>query len=84
MSLDQPVVVEPQQCDHVAHVLLVLDPPRRPSGLVGEHRMVADAALRVELVPDVLGEAEVGGVVAVQVADLPPADAEGELAAALY
>ena len=35
-----------------------------------------------ELVPDALGEPEVGGVVAVQVADLAPADLERELAAA--
>ena len=35
-----------------------------------------------QLRPDVLREREVGGVVAVQVADLAAADLEGELAAA--
>jgi hypothetical protein len=38
-------------------------------------------ALLPQLGPDLLREDEVGGVVAVQVADLAPADREGELAA---
>ena len=43
--------------------------------------MADDPPLGVQHVPDVLGEAEVRGVVAVQVADLAPAEPERELAA---
>ena len=44
--------------------------------------MVDDAALVEQAVPDVLGEEEMRGVVAVQVPDLAGADLERELAAA--
>ncbi len=44
--------------------------------------MRLDPALRHQVAPDRLGEGEVGGVVAVQVADLAALDLECELAAA--
>jgi hypothetical protein len=40
-----------------------------------------DSPLRLEGGPDLLREGKVGGVVAVQVTDLPPAELEGELSA---
>jgi hypothetical protein len=40
------------------------------------------ASFVLELRPEVLPEEEVGGVIAVEVADLVPADPEGPLAAA--
>src|SRR5712691_2404597 len=76
LARHRAVVVEPQQLDHLADVGLVLDPARsRPAG-VREDRMGHDPALRPELVPDVLGESEVGDVVAVQVTDLAATDLE--------
>ena len=48
----------------------------------GEDGVVDDPALLEQLGPDRLREGEVGGVVAVEVADLAPAVAERELAAA--
>src|SRR3954447_4776837 len=79
---DRAVVVQPQHGDDVADVVLALDPARGPALLVGKDRVVGDAAGVVELLPDALGEAEVGRVVAVQVADLLAADGEAVLAAA--
>src|ERR1700710_2939735 len=79
---DGPVVVDPQQRDHVVRVVGVLDPPRGPALLAGEDRVVVDPARVVELLPYGLREAEVGHAVTVDVADLAPADLEGELAAA--
>src|SRR4051812_13124463 len=79
---DRAVVVQPQHGDDVADVVVALDPARGPALLVREHRVVGDAAGVVELLPDGLGEAEVRGVVAVQVADLLAADGEAVLAAA--
>ena len=80
MSLDDAVVVEAQQRDHVPDVALVLDRAGGGTRSVGEHGVGSDPALRSQLVPDALREAEVRRVVAVQVADLAPADAEGERA----
>ena len=79
---DDPVVVQPQQLDHVADVRVALDPARAEAGPAGEDRVVVDPLLLEELGPHLLREAEVGDVVAVQVADLAAADGEGELAAA--
>jgi hypothetical protein len=76
---DDAVVVEPHQLDHVADVVFVLDPARRRPDRVGEDRMVDDPALGSQLGPHLLREAEVGGVVAVQVTELPAPDGEGEL-----
>ena len=44
--------------------------PRGPRGLVRGHRVRADAALLAQPRADVVREAEVGDVVAVEVADL--------------
>src|SRR5919109_2118817 len=45
VARDDPVVVEPQQRDHVADVGLAVDPARRRPLLPGEDRVVDDAAL---------------------------------------
>src|SRR5690242_13658409 len=81
-AADGAVVVEPHQRDHVADVGVVTDRPRGRSDPAREHGVLDHAPLRVELLPDRLGEGEVGRAVAVQVADLAPADAERELPAA--
>src|SRR5690606_25689629 len=73
------LVVQAEHRDHVGDVRLALDPARGPALLAREHRVEVDPALRVERAPDVLGEAEVGDVVAVQMTDLARADAEGPL-----
>ena len=82
VALDDPVVVEPEQRDHVADVFLVLDPARSVPRLAGKDGVIFDPALVEQVLPYVLGEPEVGNLVAVQVADLPAADLEGILAAA--
>src|SRR5262249_12917416 len=46
----------------------------------GKDRVVVDSPLLLQVEPDAFREGEVGGLVAVQVADLPPAHREGELA----
>ena len=81
-ALDDAVVVHPDHRDHVADVVVVLDPARGMAGLAREDRVVVDPALVVEALPHVLRERQVGGVVAVEVADLARPDLEGELAAA--
>ena len=68
--------------DDVADVVVALDLTRGPALLVREDRVVGDAAGVVELLPHGLGEAEVGGVVAVQVPQLLAPDGEAVLAAA--
>jgi hypothetical protein len=77
---DNAVVVEPQQRDHVADICLILDPAGAKARLAGEHRVVVDAPLLEQIGPDLFRKAEVGGVVAVEVTDLPAAELEGELA----
>src|SRR3954447_16810359 len=77
---DRALVLLAEQRDHVVDVRVVLDPPRAGTAAVGEDRVVDDAAGREQLVEDVLGEAEVRGVIAVQVADLPAPDAKRPLA----
>jgi hypothetical protein len=71
VACHRAVVVEAQQLDDVADVGLSLDPARSRSLLVGEDGMGNDPSLRDQLGPDVLGEGQVGGVVAMEVADLP-------------
>jgi hypothetical protein len=46
----------------------------------GEYWVVDDPSLLAQSSPEVLGEDEVGGVIAVQVTDLAAADPESELA----
>ena len=79
VARDDPVVVEPQQLDHVEDVVLVLDPARREARLAGEDGVIVDPALLLQLVPDALREAEVRRVVAVQVPDLLAADREDRI-----
>jgi ubiquinone/menaquinone biosynthesis C-methylase UbiE len=78
---DDPVVVEPHQLDHIPDVLVGLDPARGRTRLVREDGMVDDAPLLLQGGADLLAEAEVGGVVAVKVADLVAVDVEAELTA---
>ena len=46
VARDDPVVVEAQQLDHVADVVLVLDPARPEARLAGEDRVVLDPPAR--------------------------------------
>ena len=73
------VVVEPEDLDHVLDVALRLDSPRGEPGLAGKDGVEVDLAAIVEVVEESLGEAEVGGVVAVEVTDLALADPQREL-----
>jgi len=75
-----PVVVEPQERDDVFDVCLARDVTRSRPDLPGEDRMLGDPLLFEQLGPHILREAEVRGVIAVQVADLAPVDRKGELA----
>ena len=75
------VVVQPHQRDHIQDILGRLDPTRRRPLAAGKDGMVSDPFLRVQRRPYVLGEEEVRGMVAVQVADLTTPDLERELAA---
>ncbi len=81
MSLHCAVVVDPQDRDHVADVGLVADPARSPARVVGERRVGADPAGLAQLGGDLPGEAEMGRVIAMEVADLAPAEPDRELAA---
>jgi hypothetical protein len=76
VSGERTVVVEPQELDDVAHVGFVLDPPRSGADPPWKYRMLGDPALFPELGPNVLREAEVGGVVAVQMAKLAASNSE--------
>jgi hypothetical protein len=73
---DDAVVVEPDQLDHLGDVVVGLDPARRRSGLAREDRVVDYTSLGLQLGAELRPEAEVGGAVAVQVADLVTADLE--------
>lgn len=73
MSRHDAVVVEPQELDYVAHVGVVVDPPGGRTALVGEDGVRCDAMLLDQLLPLLLREAEVRGMVAVEMTDLPAA-----------
>jgi hypothetical protein len=79
---DHTLVVEAHELDHVAGVVLGLDPTRAEARLGVKDRVVVDPSLLAEARPHVLGKAEVGGVIAVQVTDLPSSRLECELTAA--
>ena len=79
MACDHALVVEAQQRDYVLDVGLGLDPAGAEARPAREDRVVVDASLLEQGPPDLLGKAEVGDGVAVQVADLPPAYLEREL-----
>src|SRR3954471_620053 len=76
------LVVEPDQRDHGLDVVVIPDRARRWALSLREDRMERDAALAFELEPELFRKDEVGGVIAVQVPDLPPVDRERELAPA--
>jgi len=77
----RPVVVDPEQVDHVTNVRVARNAAgRRPLRSVREHRVGLDPAVGAEFGPDAPREAEVRRVVPVDVADLAPADREGNLA----
>jgi hypothetical protein len=77
----QALVVDPEQPDHVAGVGLILNRASGRTFAAREHGVVDDPPLLEELRPELLGEREMRGPVTVQMAELPPADPEGELAA---
>src|SRR5688572_27576487 len=76
------VVVEAHHRDYVAHVIRILDRAGRPRHLVRSDRVRPDASLVAQLGAQLLGEAEVGRTITVEVADLLPVHPERELAAA--
>jgi hypothetical protein len=59
------VVVQPQERDHVADVVVRLDPAGTEARRAGEDRVIVDPSIVEDLRPDLLRKAEVGGVVAV-------------------
>jgi hypothetical protein len=63
------LVVEADHRDDVVHVLVALDRARGEAGPAGEDRVIVDAALVEELVPDRLGEPTVEDAVAMEVAE---------------
>ena len=81
MAGNRAVVVEPQQPDHVADVVLGFDRARPVARLAGEDGVVVDPPRLVELFPHGLRKAAVEDAVAVQVADRPAPERKGELAA---
>jgi hypothetical protein len=76
---DHALVVEAHKLDHVEDVLLGLDPACAEARLARKDRVIFDPSLLEQSGPNVLWKAEVGDVVAVQVADLPSPDLEREL-----
>jgi hypothetical protein len=82
VALDDALVVEAHQRDHISNVRVVRDSPRGRSAPVWEHGVGLDAPLVFELGPLLLCEEVVRGVVTVEVPDLPVAELERELAAA--
>ena len=81
-SAADAVVVQSQQLDDVADIRGVVDAAGRHLRRVTVHRVGTDPSLLPQLGAHVPREAKVGGVVSVQVADLPAVDREGELAPA--
>ncbi len=82
MGPDRAVVVQPDQLDHVAHVFVAVDSAGGVAGLAGEDRVIVDASLIEQLLPDLLGEAAMEDAIAVQVPERPEAQGEAELASA--
>src|SRR4051794_15044288 len=81
VARDDAVVVESHQLDHVTYIVFIVDPASRHRVLPREDRVIDDAALLAEGDADLLAEAEVRRVIAVQMADLMAVDAEAPLAA---
>ncbi len=78
---DHAIVVEPQQFDHLGHVVLGFNPAGCLPLLIREYGVKVDPPLLPQLDPDLVRKAGVENLIAVEVADLPVADLEGELAA---
>ena len=72
---DRPVVVQPQERDHVVGVLLGADGPRRPPR-ARKHVVGPDPPRLQQLVAHALGKGDVGEPVAVHVAQLAPPEPE--------
>ena len=79
MARHRAVVVEPEERDHVANIGFVADRAGRRPLRIGEHRVRDDSTLLAQLRPDLLGKPEVGGAIAVQVADFPAPNLERQL-----
>jgi hypothetical protein len=75
------LVVEAHESDHVFDVFVGLDSAGTEARPAREDRVVVDAPALEQGVPDLLGKAEMGGVLPVQVTDLSSAHLERELAA---
>src|SRR4051794_24304129 len=75
------VVVGPHELVPVLVVLVVVVQPRRHGVLAGEDRVIDDPPLLTERGADLLAEAEMGRMIAVQVTDLAAGDPEAPLAA---
>jgi len=82
VASDRAVVVEAEKGDDILDIILTRDVACGRTLPIGEHGMRDDPAGVPQLGPDVFGEAEVSGMVAVQMTDLPGSEGEGELAAA--
>ena len=80
-SPGRALVVEPHEGDHVLDVLLCFDPSRCRALLAGKDRVLGDPSLFAQFQPQALRKAEVGGVVAVEMADRATTDGERELPA---
>jgi diguanylate cyclase (GGDEF)-like protein len=79
-SRSRPVVVDPEQLDHVADIRVTRDASgRRPLRSVREHRVGFDPPVGAQLGPDPARKAEVRRVVPVDVADLAAPDEERDL-----
>ena len=76
VSRDHAVVVEAEDLDHVLDVALGLDPALAANpGLPGKTGWKSTWPRIVKVMEERLGQAEMGGMVAVEVADLALADA---------
>ena len=73
VACDHALVVEAHERDHILDVGLGHDPASAEARPAREHRVVVDSPLLEERAPDLLRKAEMSDVLAVQVADLPPA-----------
>jgi len=76
----EAIVVQPQQLDHHSDVVRVLDPAGGRCELAGEDGVIGHLPFGLQPRCGVLGEKEVRGVIAVEVADLTTAERKCVLA----
>jgi hypothetical protein len=76
VSVDNALVIEPHECDHVLDIVVGLDLPSSQAGAAWEHGVVIDAPLLEQVSPDRLWEPEMRRAVAVSMADLARPDRE--------